>query len=106
MIQAEFSRHQGSFTSVSVTGHAGFAPHGGDIVCASVTSALQLVCNGITEVLKAPAHVEVRENLVGIALPAGRSNTEAAAFLQALYLHLKLLREDYPQNLTITVSEV
>ena len=32
-----------------VTGHAGYAESGSDIVCAGVTTAVQLVANGITE---------------------------------------------------------
>ncbi len=56
MICARFFRKNGSLSSVAaISGHAGFADAGEDIVCASVSSAVQLVANGITECAKQQA---------------------------------------------------
>ena len=52
MIRVEFTKSGELLTSFSVSGHAGYDDYGHDIVCASVTSAVQLTANGITEVLK------------------------------------------------------
>ena len=49
MITAEFFLRGERFLGVSVRGHAGYAAYGHDVVCASVTSAVELVANGITE---------------------------------------------------------
>ncbi len=103
MIQASFTRAAQGFTAFEVTGHAGFAPAGEDIVCASVTSAVQLTANGITEILGVPATVLVEENKVSLTLPPFPQEG-AREFLQALYLHFTLLEQEYPQH--ITVSEV
>ncbi|MGI6404210.1 MAG: ribosomal-processing cysteine protease Prp [Oscillospiraceae bacterium] len=103
MIQAIFTRTAQGLGAFEVTGHAGFAPAGEDIVCASVTSAVQLTANGITEILGVPATVTVEENRICLALPAFPQEG-AREFLQALYLHLTLLEQEYPQH--ITVSEV
>ena len=105
MIRAVFSRDAKGLCSAEISGHAGYREAGEDIVCASVTSAVQLVCNGVTEVLKIPAEVRVEENLVRLRLP-GDACAGAAWLLEALLLHLRLLEQDYPQNLTTTVLEV
>lgn len=105
MIRARFDRRGGTLSAVQVTGHAGYAPAGGDIVCASVTSAVQLVCNGVTEVLNVSAGVETDEDTVRLTLPP-KAPKQAADFLEALLVHLELLRQDYPKYIQITVVEV
>mgnify|MGYP001861299829 FL=1 len=106
MIFAVFSRKGNRVTEVSVSGHAGYAPKGEDIVCASVTSALQTVINGITEVLKVPAQVQVEENKITCTLPEDSDSQAAQAFLNALFLQLNLLAEDYPKTITLKNLEV
>ncbi len=105
MITAEFFLQGERFSGVSVRGHAGYAAFGHDVVCASVTSAVELVANGITEILNVPAAVGVFENEVRIDLPPDLP-MEAEQFLKALRLHLELLKQDYPENLRLTDTEV
>lgn len=104
MISARFYQKQGKPVGVSVSGHAGYAKYGQDIVCASVSSAVQLTANGITEVLKAPCDVQTESNRISLTLK--ENGGEAVCFLQALFLHLSILAEDYPNTITILVSEV
>lgn len=105
MIEAVFTRDAQGFAGVRVAGHAGYAAHGGDIVCASVTSAVQLCCNGVTEILQVPARVGTDDGIISVTLPQAR-NAQAEAFLAALHLHLTLLEEQYPAYLKTTVVEV
>ena len=102
MITAEFTGTADRLLSVQVSGHAGFAPAGEDIVCAAVSSAVQLTANAITEVRKAPCRVTVLENAVSIV----PESSAAQEFLQALYLHLSLLAEEYPGTIHLKISEV
>ncbi len=117
MINAEFylketeDSFQDLIIGVCVKGHAGFAEFGLDIVCASVTSAVELTANAITEILKVPATVGVFENEVRLFLPECFNESEMSEeikqsvnFLKALRLHLELLSQDYKAN--IEVSEV
>jgi len=105
MVRATFRRAAGQLRSVEVSGHAGCGEAGEDIVCASVTSALQLVCNAVTEVQKLPAQVLVEENRIRLTLPEEASG-EAERSVQALLLQLRLLEQEYPQNIKTTVLEV
>lgn len=103
MITARFTGKP--IASVSVSGHAGFAQYGQDVVCAAVTSAVQLTANGLTEILKVPCRVSVLQDKIVMTLPENPSQ-EAEAFLEALKLHLAILAEDYPGTIQVIVSEV
>ena len=59
MIVARFFCREGRPRGFTVSGHAGYAEAGSDIVCAAATSAVQLVCNTITDVLCEEAQVSV-----------------------------------------------
>lgn len=88
-------------------GHADYAEYGEDIVCASVTSAVQLTANGITECLGINASVSVDpQGGISLILPQDCRREDAAAFLEALYLHLTVLSQDYKGTIQITDSEV
>ena len=105
MIRVEFTKSGELLTSFSVSGHAGYDDYGHDIVCASVTSAVQLTANGITEVLKLPAKVDVEENLIRGTLPS-RQREKGQPFLEAVLLHLILLAQDYEGTIQVNLSEV
>ena len=68
MIHADFVKTGDLLTGFCLTGHAGYDDYGHDIVCASVTSAVQMAANGITEVLKLGAQVDVGENEIKMTL--------------------------------------
>lgn len=106
MIRAVFLKNtDGNLRGVSVEGHAGFAEAGRDIVCAGVSSALQLTANAITDSFGIPAKVTVRENQVRIRLPEGAFPT-AEKLLEAFRAHLTALAEDYPDAIQLNIMEV
>lgn len=105
MIRANFTRTEGKLTAFSLSGHAGYDEFGKDIVCASVTSAVQLTANAITEVLKVNADVKVLDNQINMKLPKNCPQ-EALSFMDALLLHLEILAEDFEGTIKVKVSEV
>ena len=104
MIRADFFRSKDYFTSFKISGHAGFADYGHDIVCSAVTSAVSTVINGITECAKINADVSVSDNEIVFNL--AERNEVAQYFLSALKLQLDLICEDYEGTIKITVTEV
>ena len=106
MIRASFAEQNGNLIGFSIQGHALFDEYGRDIVCAAVTSAVQLTANGITEVVGERAQVDVKENEISFRLSKDCRSKEVFQFLKALYLHLDLLRQDYSGTIDITISEV
>ena len=105
MITADFYLKNERFIGFSVRGHAGFAESGRDIVCAAVSSAVELTANGITEILHMDAAVDVFENEVKLLLPDTQNQT-AVQFLQALRLQMELIGEEYSGRLRLLDMEV
>lgn len=103
MIYAVFERKNGRLCSVRVSGHAGYADAGQDIVCAAVSSAVQLTANLITETFQEKARVTATEEIT-IRLRQNAGN--GAAVLGGLCMHLRYLSEDYPGTIQIDITEV
>lgn len=104
MVSAIFTEREGMLTAFDVSGHAGFAGAGEDIVCAGVSSALQMTANGITEILGLDAAVRAEDNRISLKLKAPEKRADD--FLRAFLLQLTLLSEAYPNTIKINVSEV
>ncbi|MBC8569441.1 ribosomal-processing cysteine protease Prp [Zongyangia hominis] len=104
MVKADFAEREGMLVAFDVSGHAGFAGAGEDIVCAGVSSTLQMTANGITEVLGLDATVTVEDNRIQLKLKAPEKRADD--FLRAFLLQLTLLSEAYPHTIKINVSEV
>jgi uncharacterized protein YsxB (DUF464 family) len=104
MVIAEFFKRNNKLCGFCIKGHAGFADSGEDIVCASISSAVQLVANTITECFKVKADVSVLENKIQLMMPHSDENAEK--MIEGLYLHLTMISEDYEGTLKIETSEV
>ena len=103
MIEACFKRSRGELCGFSVSGHSGYDYEGRDIVCASVSSAVMMTCNAMTEIFKVDAEIAADGNV--ISAKVGKSN-DGRKLIEALKLHLEALAEDYPENITFKISEV
>ncbi|MGN0592443.1 MAG: ribosomal-processing cysteine protease Prp [Ruminococcus sp.] len=105
MIRILFFQQNGQPWGCKLSGHAGYAEEGEDIVCASVSSAVQLTANMLTEIFHINADVRSDENSVSIRLPHG-CPSEGVKILMGLKLHAELLKEDYPKFIQIKHTEV
>lgn len=101
MIQALFTVTEGRYTGFSVSGHSEMHRPGKDILCAAVSSAVEMAANTITEVLKVKASVKVEENNISLFLPAGGSFEAASSVIAGLRLHLALLSKDYSGRIKV-----
>lgn len=106
MIKVVLLSRSGQACGFRVTGHAGYAESGSDIVCASVTTAVQMTANGVTECAGVPAEIKVEENLVSLLLPANCQDAAACKMLEAFELEIKLLAQDYNEYVVLSYSEV
>lgn len=104
MIIADFSRNSDDrLTGIRVTGHAGYADFGEDVCCASVSSAVMLAANTITDAFKIKADVMVDENDLRLTLgddPDGSGDK----VLLGLMTHLYLVGEEFPGRIKVNVS--
>ena len=63
MIRVKFFHSEnGASLGFSFNGHAGYAAHGSDIVCAAVSSVAYMTANTIIEIMKVHADVNIEEN--------------------------------------------
>ena len=105
MIRAGFYRDSSDrLVGFSVSGHAGYAEYGQDIACASVSSAVMLTANTVTEAFGLKAEVKVEENEISLKLkqPDGTGDK----LLLGLLTHLYLLSDEFQGRIRITFTEV
>ncbi len=103
MLKAVFIKKNGRLCRCSVKGHAGYAEHGQDIVCAAVSSAVQLTANLLTETFATGAEASAKGDTVNIRTDG--SDT-AAKLLDALYVHLQCISEEFPDTIQFEITEV
>lgn len=109
MVIAKFKKHVGYFKSVQVLGHACYSKYGKDIVCAAVSSALQMLINGLVEVLKINCKLEQNENEIFLELCTQNNSAQfnaGQAFIESFCLHLKILSKSYPKTIDVIILEV
>jgi uncharacterized protein YsxB (DUF464 family) len=107
-LKAHLYRRGGAFAGFTVSGHAGYAKHGSDIVCSAVSALTQAAAMGLSEFLNVCGELAVEEGHMRLALRSGLRKEEALqaeAILQTLWLGLSGIREAYPGHLEIEVTE-
>ena len=103
MIRAEFYEKQGHLTGFRFSGHSGYAEAGKDVVCAAVSSAVQLTANILDELGYEP-QVTVGDNVIEcICMNGGEIPPR---LLNVLKQHFEAILEEYPNTIKITISEV
>lgn len=104
MIRAEFYESNGVPSGFIISGHADYANSGHDIVCAAVSSAVQLSANIITEGFCKKADVSARGSTVECRILD--EDKASASVLKMLKIHLEMLSEEFPKTIKITTLEV
>ncbi|MBR2530035.1 MAG: ribosomal-processing cysteine protease Prp [Lachnospiraceae bacterium] len=104
MIRAEFLQSEGKYRGFRVKGHAGYAESGQDIVCASVSSAVMLAANIITDGFKRDADVFADNDAVSCVAAEADEVTEAV--IGMLRAQFEAVLEEFPDTIKITISEV
>jgi len=99
VIEAIFIKKQGYFIGFKISGHAGFADLGQDVVCASVSSAVQLTANLITENFKIDSKLKVTKNCIKFTV--SESHPTANIVIESLKEHLEFISIDYPETLNL-----
>lgn len=95
----------GTITEIRVEGHAGFADHGEDIVCAAVSALTQTALIGLERVARHPHEGKIRDAYLLCRVKPG-GTTESAALAQAILettvLGLLDIAKDYHQFVRVT----
>ena len=103
MIAADFFKNESDMlTGFRVSGHAGLADLGFDVCCASVSSAVMMAANTITEAFKLEADVEVGENEIKLSMKDPDENADKV--LMGLLIHLYNLKDEFPGHIKLKVG--
>jgi uncharacterized protein YsxB (DUF464 family) len=105
MIRAEFFVRKGLLAGFCISGHAGISEAGTDILCAAVSSAAYMTANTITDVIGAKANVSAEDGKMYLMLSA-KDAAACGVLLKGFRMHLLSLKEQYPENITLTDTEV
>ncbi|WP_369902462.1 ribosomal-processing cysteine protease Prp [Bacillus manliponensis] len=101
MIKVTINRTKlGSIQSFKMTGHANFAPHGQDLVCAGTTAVVFGAINAVETLCNVQATIELGTDggFLTYALPNDLDNAtkEKASFLlEGMVVSLKTIELDY-----------
>ena len=106
MTTITFRSEGGRIIGFDSQGHSGYAEAGADIVCAAVSSTIDLVIATINDVLGLAASVKVRESdtLISLRLPGGLGQTAEStcqALLTGLMVYFAELHDEYPENIEV-----
>ncbi|MCR5807661.1 MAG: ribosomal-processing cysteine protease Prp [Oscillospiraceae bacterium] len=109
MIYAEFYfKDDDTPVGFKVSGHAGWAESGSDIVCAAVSSAVELTCNTVTDFFGFDCYVGVNGeyNSIELYLPeyTPKIPDYAVKLVCSLKSHLEHISEDYPGTVEVSVA--
>ena len=88
---------------VVVSGHAGYARHGEDIVCAAVSILSQTILIGLVEVLKQDVRYEISDGYLEFSL---ENNDSINALLDTFELGIENLLQEYGSYLKLKKEEV
>jgi uncharacterized protein YsxB (DUF464 family) len=89
-------------TGFRVTGHAGMADFGYDVCCASVSSAVMMAANTITEAFKLDAEVSVDENEIRLVMEQADENADKV--IMGLLIHLYNISDEFPGHIKLKVG--
>lgn len=105
MIEAKFFYSKDDIcVGFEVRGHSGFANSGFDIVCSAVSCAVQMCCNGITEIVGVSADILVDSDTVSMKIESDDERVQV--LLESLKMEIGLLEENYSENVSLCVLEV
>lgn len=101
MIRIQIQKNKSIIHSIQVDGHAGYAPHGYDILCASVSTLLQVVGYTLKDVTKVELEFE-RSGFgrIEIKEPSLSSSLVAMTFEKGAIL----LADQYPEHVSLEMS--
>jgi uncharacterized protein YsxB (DUF464 family) len=101
---------KGLIQQIKVTGHANFAEHGMDIVCAAVSAVTIGLVNAMEQITGVTVHqADDGEGKVDCRMPTGLPSdvtAKLALLMEAMDLSLKGIAEAYPDFINYNRKEV
>ncbi len=104
MILVNVRKDKEEILELVVTGHAGQAPKGEDLVCAGVSSILVGALNAIDQLANAACELSMQEGYVKIRQK--KADERGQLLMKATLIALQTMEESYSSYIHIKVQEV
>jgi uncharacterized protein len=86
-----------------VSGHAGFAAAGSDIVCAAVSALVMTAAHGVARVCGAPVRISDDPSGAFVLDVSGGGGSDAQAVLETTLAGLQAIARTYPAHMRVLV---
>ena len=107
MVNVTIYKKEGLIEGFHFSGHAGYAEHGKDIVCAGVSALVLNAINSIEEFTEDKFTCEVQEESGDVIFHLVETPTrEASLLLDSLVLGVTGIRDTYRKYITLNFREV
>ena len=84
---------------ITVKGHANYAPLGQDIVCASVSTLVQVLIKCIEDMTEDKIEYSIRPGMVDIKF--GNLSEKAQLLVSSFFIGAQMIADQYPNNVKI-----
>ena len=84
---------------ITIEGHANYAPLGQDIVCASISTLVQVLIKCIEEMTEDKIEYSIRPGMVDIKF--GNLSENAQLLVSSFFIGAQMISEQYPNNVKI-----
>lgn len=105
MINVLIIKSKQNIITIQATGHSGYAEQGSDIVCSAVSTLMESLANGLTEIVKANANVIVDEEIPHLSVTINETDVEkckhSQVLMQTTALALKEVAKGYSKFINI-----
>ena len=106
MIKLSFFERNGNLCGFNCEGHSGYGKKGGDIVCAAVSSAVELTVCAVNDIAEAGAEITVDQSKALVRLELSEKISDKAkliseSVLLAMYSTLNEFTSDYGEYISI-----
>lgn len=89
---------------ISVKGHANYAPHGQDVVCAGVSTLAQALIASIEELTEDKIQYSISPGRVDINY--GDLSERAQLLISSFFVGVNLIASEYPDNVNIAICDL
>lgn len=85
--------------AIAVTGHAGYAPAGQDIVCAGVTTLTQTLIKSLEDLTE--DKIQYKISLGGADIHYGNLSEKAKSLIDSFFIGVCMIADEFPENVRI-----
>ena len=102
MINVLIIKNKQTIVSIEATGHSGYAEQGSDIVCSAVSTLMQNLAVGLTEIVKVSPEIIIDEEIPHMYVSLKDcDNSHAQTLMQTTELSLKQVADGYSKFIRI-----